>query len=81
MSWVPWFVGYLAATGAFLLLWSRGLPPAQNISRAVARFELQRTLGRTFDKAFPPPRRTKPELQSLLGTIDQIDTASSMRAG
>ncbi len=44
-SMTTWLIGaaaYLGATWLFVILWSRALPPAENMSRTISRVERER---------------------------------------
>ena len=64
-------LAYLAFGALFLLGWTRGLPPPENSSRIIARFEQQRALTHVLPIAFRPPERNAP-FAPLLKKLDRI---------
>jgi hypothetical protein len=66
--WLYAVLAFLTLLALFCVAWARGLPPQQNSSRAIARFEqfrgLRKVLKRAFDRQ-PADTAMEPLLQEL----------------
>lgn len=71
--WLIASIAYLSVAALFLVAWSRGLPPPENNSRAIKRFEQRRLLQRVFWRAYPADPRSSAEFAPLLKKLEASD--------